>query len=282
MGSVVLGARLDMEPYSSGCRLAFEGRIVQPVQLPQTSGLEGFSRPGRVESKGQHLTISDASRNQSFPARLQAEPPAVSPADAFLALNSLRVVRRKVRVGAVERFVSEGSLACTCGSNPSDAANRCSFQSRSLVVRGLFEGAQHARRFAGFRVALVQAPKDQTQSQLACADGHLPSDLYKECLAVCLPALGRGSFFQSADCKATPTEPNSANQTVGAERTLSVRLGIVGAPFGGKGKCVVELQQCVSCDDARVPGGLGASTHYCVVLMYCKSCFDKNQPLLQP
>ncbi|KAL8453561.1 hypothetical protein Emag_001780 [Eimeria magna] len=292
IGSLVLGSRLDLEASLSMCRLAFEGRILRAVSAPlQASGRGPGSHP---QGKG---SAAPAATEALKMQRAAAAPSAAAAAGAThfpLPMSSLRVVRRKWRVGAVERFTAEGNCPpCACSSKPSapvaSSSSGCCFESKSLVARGLFKDAQHARRFAGFRVALVEASKEDAEKQL---EREEDSWLYRACMSVCLPSLAasQGSSTSNpaslskpeggfnGDCAAG--QQSSFGEDEVAQRVL-VRPATLAAAFGGKGKCHVHLQSPLACADASTSEGLAAS-HFCVILFYCKSCFDKNQPLFQP
>ncbi|KAL8270352.1 hypothetical protein Esti_005739 [Eimeria stiedai] len=301
IGSLLLGSRLDLEASLSMCRLAFEGRILRAVSAPHqaSGGGPGSNLQGRGSAAA---SAAEASKGQ----RAAAPPSAAAGAAAApppVPMGSLRVVRRKWRVGAVERFAAEGSCPpCTCSSKPSalvassssagfaskDNAG-CCFRSSALVARGLFKDAQHARRFAGFRVALVEVRKEEAEKQL---EREKDSWLYRACMAVCLPSLAatQGPSTSSpapqpdaasgriSECTAGPQSDSAEDDA--AQRVL-VRPATITAAFGGKGKCHVYLQSPLACAEAATSEGLSPS-HFCVILFYCKSCFDKTQPLLQP
>lgn len=261
--------------------------------MPQSTGSHvGVTGAMPAQSKGQqhpkaNPQATHGCTNLATAAAAKAQDVAAANP---LALASLRVVRRKFRVGVVERFVSEGSSTCACGQGSSLGASACEFRSRSLLVRGLFKDSQHARRFAGFRVALLQADKEEVDGHFACFNTQLSSgpgnELYDGCVSVCLPALA-ALHKSSAACREAPGASSQPKEGCSlpadqmTARTGLVRPGVLSAVFGGKGKCFVELQEGISCKETTALGGLG-SGRFCIVLMYCKSCFDKSQPLLQP
>ncbi|KAL8446187.1 hypothetical protein Emed_005142 [Eimeria media] len=297
LGSLVLGSRLDLEASLSMCRLAFEGRILRAVSAPQqTSGGGPGSLP---QGKGSAAAAPAA----AAPSAAAAAAAAAAAIQAPVSMSSLRVVRRKWRVGAVERFAAEGSCPpCTCSSKPSASVassssaasesednSSCCFESKSLVARGLFKDAQHARRFAGFRVALVEASQEEAEKQL---EREEDSWLYRACMSLCLPSL---AVSQDSSNSSPASVPNPASECNGdcltgqqssgggeeASQSVLVRPAALAAAFGGKGKCHVHLQSPLTCAETSTSEGL-APSRFCVVLFYCKSCFDKSQPLFQP
>ncbi|KAL8431747.1 hypothetical protein ACSSS7_005073 [Eimeria intestinalis] len=300
IGSLVLGSRLDLEASLSMCRLAFEGRVLRPVSAPHQA--IGGGSTSQLQGKGL-AAVSSAEHLKGLRAAASPSPAAAGASAAAppVPMSSLRVVRRKWRVGAVERFAAEGSCPpCTCSSTPSapvtsssSAASLnktdCCFESSSLVARGLFKDSQHARRFAGFRVALVEASMEEAEKQL---EREEDSWLYRACMSVCLPSLAASRGPPTSNPASLPDPAggcngaceggyqSNSNEDEGAQRVL-VRPATLAAAFGGKGKCHVHLQSTLACAEASTSEGL-APSRFSVVLFYCKRCFDKNQPLFQP
>lgn len=302
IGSLLLASRLDVQPSVPMCRLAFEGRILRPVQMPSTARPPSSAGAGSHQAgKGEAPSKTKLQASEGCPAASAAA--IVAAAEVPLSLAALRIVRRKWRVGVVERFTPDGTAACICGNTPSAghsaapnvSGTTCRFQSCSLVVRGLFKDAQHARRFAGFRVALLQATKEDVERQLEGGEDGL---LYNQCLSICLPSLASRhspvTCRSKAQVAASPETGGECNdqrdvQPVrapsscggdGSRPAIFMRPAVVGAAFGGKGKCHVDLLGGLACADAAVAGGLGTA-QFCVALLYCKSCFDKHHSILQ-
>ncbi|OEH74198.1 elongation factor tu GTP binding domain-containing protein [Cyclospora cayetanensis] len=300
MGSVLLASRLDVEASLSTCRLAFEGHILrfiqEPTQLPPRSvpfsagGASQQSGRGAAQSKTQTLKARDSGTAQAASAIVSAEAAA---AEVPLPMEALRVVRRKLRLGVVERFGCQGASACMCGggrnsaSASHEAARRpgtCQFLSTSMVVRGLFKDAQHVRRFAGFKVALVEAHAEDAERRLRSGPGDA---LYDACLSLCLPALACPSpselkldsggvtdtsiFPESSEGTSTHGDSEAGNtpsscRSPHAGAGVLVRAARVGAAFGSKGKCHVELLQSLSCAEVGAQGGLGGGgTQFCAL-----------------
>lgn len=299
LGSVFLGSRLDVEASLSTCRLAFEGCILRLVIPPHPTEKSSSASASHSSVQGRAPKGTQPYAGNLFKGQ-KAASAAPKEALAPLPLTALRVVRRKWRVGVVDRFFSDGNSLCTCDSNPptaplggaSESAQSCTFRSSSLVVRGLFTDAQHAHSFGNFRVALVQATKEEAERQLERGEGEA---VYDACLSICLPSLAARTPANSNCCSIQPALPQeaedgrekTAEQTPKrcdekqARRSVLVWPARLAVAFGGKGKCHVDLLRPLTCSEAGVFGALGAS-QFCVVLMYCKSCFNRDHSILQP
>lgn len=129
-GALLIGSRLDSDLHANACRLAFYGRLLEPITSASASAhLSSASGPKSGTGAGKQAAAPPPPASASASASSQQGDAAL---DAFLASGRLRVFKRKCKTGRVERIVDQYNAICV----------------------GLFKKHSKFDAFNGFRVAL--------------------------------------------------------------------------------------------------------------------------------
>ena len=183
--ALLIGSRLDSDLHANACRLAFYGRLLEPItsasssssaSAHSSSASSAKSGSGKQQAAAAPTPASSASAGQSGDAVL----------DAFLASGRLRVFKRKCKTGRVERIVDQYNAICV----------------------GLFKKHSKFDAFIGFRVTLSfsepRAPSEQpaTTSPTGAANDTTASGSDASRVERKLNGVIEGSFGQSGKFKA--------------------------------------------------------------------------------
>ena len=112
-GALLIGSRVDSHLHANACRLAFYGRLLEPITSASASAHWLVQREQHEEWQRQTTAAAVAAPTPAACASACASGQAGDAVvDAFLASGRLRVFKRKCKTGRVERIVDQYNAIC--------------------------------------------------------------------------------------------------------------------------------------------------------------------------